>query len=788
MNSLSIWTFYRRHKRRAAVLLGLTSLVTTGLYLMGALTWAIFTEPTRANYLYLSKLNIVLPYSGSELDPAVVTQIRTHPEMERVLPTFISIGIGIPEAMGGQNNWINLLALEEDHVPYILERCEATLAEGEMLSPNTNGVLLSNKVAAALDVKVGDLIHNGVDLKRYSTIIEPMEVVGILESDMRLGVISYEYLRDHELYRDQLSTQFVVVAQPGHELAVDDFLLQEIKSTRVKVLTFQDLMAELARNYQQTTLLGLPIAVLAAIAVTLVIGVANRLALNQRLPEFGILHATGHSKKWMAYRLAAETSLMVATGWLVGILLSRLTLYLIEWTLFKPNGHDLTVTWAPVILISPIPVVVILYTLLSARRTFSRLDVISIVERGELEPQSDAERKVRDSEVNPLSSLTFFKRHKRRGVLLTSAMALAIVAVALMIFVFAASFDALEAGLGDLQRISVVKSLPGSELSPGVVAQVKTNPAVERVIPFAQYWLLDLFIPPFSITGIGSYGLYEDDLRYLVALYELELKEGGLPHPYTNEIVIPEAVAQNRGLAVGDVIGDPEAPAYPGAQGLPAEFLIAGIFATPAGDEKNWLSFVSLEYLESHTAFDIPPGFVYPLIVVPQNGQKDILDDWLENSVASDWVIVLTYRQEFAQHQKQMRNILRTMGLMEILFAAVTAVALATLNYIFVSQRQSEFGVLSALGHGNWPLVWRLLRETAFTTGAAWGLSIVLCSLGMLIFQFSVFVPLGLQMNLVNPIPWLFTLPIPLAVVLASTATIGRMLCKLDPVSIIERR
>lgn len=788
MNPLSLWTFYRRHKRRAAMLLSLISLVTAGLYLMGALTWAIFTEPTRSNYMYLSKINIVMPLYGMELDPAVVAQIRTHPDVERVLPTFRSIGIGIPEAMGGQNNWINLLALREEDVPYILERCEATLVEGQMLQPRTNGIILSNKVAAALDVQVGDVIHNGVDLERYSAILEPMEVVGILESDIRLGILSYEYISNHELYRDGLSTQFVVVARQGYELAVDDFLLGEIESSRVKALTFQDLTARLARDYQQTTLLGLPIAVFTALAVTLVVGVANRMALTQRLPEFGTLHAAGHSKRWLARRLAAETTVLASAGWIAGILLSRLTLYLIEWTLFAPRGHDLTVTWAPVTLVIPIPISVIAFTLLSARRTLSRLDAVSIVERGELDPQSGPQRKATTSQARPLSALTFFKRHKRRAVLLTGAMSLVIVAVALLIFVFAASFDAVEASLGDLLRTSIVKPLPGSSLDPGVVAQVRTHPGVERIVPFAQYWLLDIFVPPFSNAGIGSYGLYEEDMRYLVELYDLELTEGQLPRPHTNEIVIPETVAQNRDLEVGDVIGDPDHPAYPGASSLPTEFVISGVFAPPAAQEENWFSFISLEFLESHEAFDIPEGYGFPLIVVPRAGQKDMLDDWLESKVASDDVLVLTYRQQYARHQEHMRNLLSTMGLMEVVFTVVTAVALATLNYISVSQRRSELGVLSALGHGNWRLVWRLLRETALMTGAAWGISIALCCVGMLAFQFGVFVPLGLRLNVINPIPWLFTLPIPVAVLAVTSGTVARTLSKLDPVSIIERR
>jgi hypothetical protein len=42
--------------------------------------------------------------------------------------------------------------------------------------------------------------------------------------------------------------------------------------------------------------------------------------------------------------------------------------------------------------------------------------------------------------------------------------------------------------------------------------------------------------------------------------------------------------------------------------------------------------------------------------------------------------------------------------------------------------------------------------------------------------------------NLYNLTPWLFTLPIPLAVVVASAGTISWMLSRLDPVAVIERR
>jgi hypothetical protein len=276
-------------------------------------------------------------------------------------------------------------------------------------------------------------------------------------------------------------------------------------------------------------------------------------------------------------------------------------------------------------------------------------------------------------------------------------------------------------------------------------------------------------------------------MAYLVELYDLELKEGRLPRPHTNEMAIPESIAQNRDLEVGDVIGDPDNPAYPGAEALPAEFVVSGILARPtASEDENWWGFASLEFMESHESFNVPD--VPPLIVVPKAGQKGTMDDWLENELAGDGVSVLTYRQQVARARESARSMMLAYAWLESVIATVAAIGLAVLNYIFISQRQSEFGVLHALGYGRLRLVWRSIGETACTTGVAWGLSVILFLIGLLALQFAVFAPLGLRLNFFNLTPWLFTLPVPVAVLAVTSGTIARTLAKLDPVSIIERR
>jgi ABC-type antimicrobial peptide transport system permease subunit len=127
-------------------------------------------------------------------------------------------------------------------------------------------------------------------------------------------------------------------------------------------------------------------------------------------------------------------------------------------------------------------------------------------------------------------------------------------------------------------------------------------------------------------------------------------------------------------------------------------------------------------------------------------------------------------------------------ALLEVVVAIVAAVGLAVLNFIFVSQRQGEFGVLYALGYGRWQLVRRVFKETALTTAVAWGFSAVIGLTGLLCLRFGVFGPLGLDFDLFSITPWLYTLPIPLVVLIVAAGVTVWTLSKLDPVSIIERR
>ena len=282
---------------------------------------------------------------------------------------------------------------------------------------------------------------------------------------------------------------------------------------------------------------------------------------------------------------------------------------------------------------------------------------------------------------------------------------------------------------------------------------------------------------------IPLYGVSESDLQTLVDVYGVRVEEGRLPQPRTNEIALSKALAQNRNWRVGDKIGR----AHDGREDdeLPTEMAVVGIFSSLPDQEDLWTGFVSLEYLSSHEFY---ASHSTRMLVLPREGRKSEMDAWLEENVASEQIAVQTFDRMRTEYRIATWIILVLFGIIESVIAVVAAVALAILSYTFFIQRRDEFGVLHAIGHSRRWLVLRIARESVSVVAVAWVLGAVLCMTGLIGMQVGVFAPKGMTLNIFNPAPWAFTLPLPLVVVVVGVGLVGWMLRKLDPVSIIERR
>jgi putative ABC transport system permease protein len=364
-------------------------------------------------------------------------------------------------------------------------------------------------------------------------------------------------------------------------------------------------------------------------------------------------------------------------------------------------------------------------------------------------------------------------------------MALMIVGVAFPAFLFAVTIDANMFRFAHLRHVSVVSPRAGAFVDPGVTTQVRTHPAVASAIPAIQLGLT-IVVPPLSQNPANIYAVSEADLQVLLHLYGMQLEEGRLPHPRSNELVVTRPVAMNRGLRVGDKVGR---PVYEDDRGIPTEMAVVGILSPPPRDSWEsdlWLmGFASSEYLRSHELYS---SHSVSLLVIPVEGHKGELDAWLEENIASEQTSVQTYSAQLSEHREMTRVMFLLCAVVEGMVALVAAIALGVLSYIFFAQRREEFGILHAMGHRRPWLVLRTVRETLSTVIVAWLIGAAVCIAGLVSMQIGVYVPIGLTLDLFNPAPWLFTLPMPLTVVAVGAGLVAWMLSRLDPVSVIERR
>jgi ABC-type lipoprotein release transport system permease subunit len=800
MDPLSPMTYYRRHTRQTLLLVGLIALATLGVCVMVRLLDALI-EQAEVSERHLTRFSLVSAI-GPSLEPAVVSQIRAHPDVARVVPER-SLYIGTPMNTSGG---FRVFGVSDADVQFLMDICDLHLKEGRLLRPRTEEIVLSEELADALELRIGDRIGRSLNGDYYWGIPTKLTLVGILESAehdpsasprthprkgsgkparVLTGFVSYEYLVSHELYASG-RYGLIVAARDRREAQVDRFLETTVSSPEVDVWTHRRSVESLAQGRLYFHLIFSVVDCLAAGVIALVIGTIHHLALTQRLQEFGLLYADGHSKTRLIRRLTLETAAVAGIGWIAGLATSWVLFVWLTISVFPATLQLELTNLTPVWFAAPIPLTVMALSMFNITRVLWRLDPVSIIEQGKLSMEaSDQRRVVKRSSAMPLSAWTFYLRHRRRCLALVVATALMLVGVAFPAFLFAVTVDANVFRFAYLHHASVVSPRGRVSIDPTVMAQIRTHPVVARVIRAARLGLT-INVPPLSQNPATIHAVSEEDMQFLMNLYEMRLEEGRLPRPRSNEIAVSRPVAMNRGLHVGDKVGR---PVHEDDRSIPTEMVITGILSSlarhPRGSSQWLMGFASYEYLSSHERYSsYPVGF----IVVPTEGHKDELDSWLEESVASEQTSVQTYGIRLREHREMTLWMLLLCGVVESIIAVVAAVALAVLSYIFFAQRREEFGILRAMGYRRRWLVQRTVKETISAIAAAWLIGAVVCVLGLIYLQVGVYAPIGLTLDLLNPAPWLFTLPIPLAVVVASAGTIAWMLFRLDPVSIIERR
>ncbi|MCG9894942.1 MAG: ABC transporter permease, partial [Fimbriimonadaceae bacterium] len=122
------------------------------------------------------------------------------------------------------------------------------------------------------------------------------------------------------------------------------------------------------------------------------------------------------------------------------------------------------------------------------------------------------------------------------------------------------------------------------------------------------------------------------------------------------------------------------------------------------------------------------------------------------------------------------------------ILVGVITVMMAMLMNIYQLQRVPEFGLLQAVGFTRKRLLGRVMVETVILVSVGWVLG-VLCAFGMLhVIKARLMDPNAFMLDPADLVAYLYTIPVPLAILAASVIGLWRSFRRFDPISVVERR
>jgi len=378
-------------------------------------------------------------------------------------------------------------------------------------------------------------------------------------------------------------------------------------------------------------------------------------------------------------------------------------------------------------------------------------------------------QKVQYRPLNPLSVWTYLCRNKKTLPVL--------IVIVLVVFGITTLFTLLDSltltndiSHGRLDRLSIVGSS-----DPAAIARIRVNPHVKAVY---RETFFTIQVPTIlANTLLGFFAVPQDSVSDLLALYHARLIAGRLPEPQAAEFAVSEKIAKARGWGVGSIVG----PSVDKRDGLAVDFTLVGIL-----ESDKPIGFIPFEYLSREPAFFQGDGGNF--LVIPKEGEKEAMDRFLIEEIASRDTAVVTYDQQEREARQRMTSFYVILGAIDLLIIAVLTVTTGMLNYIFLTQRIGEFALFQAMGYGKGMLARRVVGELSVLTGLAWLVGELLSLGTLLAIATSVFAPRGLDFHVFDPGAVAFTLPIPIIVAAVGAGTVLVLLARLDPVSIIERR
>ncbi len=365
--------------RNAAKTVPLVSVIVLAVLLITGIVALLNSIPLsiKTIYLYSRESLGITPRGDPNLTPELIDQVRegSPVPIERVMTCRASSGT--VRSIVGKWPFV-VLGLTQDDIRYYLRRQGVTQIEGRLPIAGAPEGIISEPVAKNLGLQLGSAMVGPANADNYSP--KPVKVVGIAHSDRWIMLDTIEYQRKNHFPPVDIA---MVFAENLHDQELlDRWAEKHFKGQRAQVFAYHILEKDTNENFATLyKILNVVIGTL-VLVITLMMGLLINIYQSQRLVEFGLLQAIGHTKRQLIQRVVSESIMVVVLGWLLGIFIAYLLLLLVKARLMEPNAWALNAFDAKAFAYTlPAPLAILGVAILTVFLRFRKFDPVGVVER-----------------------------------------------------------------------------------------------------------------------------------------------------------------------------------------------------------------------------------------------------------------------------------------------------------------------------------------------------------------------------------------------------------------------
>lgn len=376
LNPLSPTTFLVRN---AGKTIPLVTVITLAVMLVQGIIALINSIPYSIEimYSYTKAMLGVSPRGDTANTPKLVKQLTTNPPVpiEHILICRAS-GAQLQSIVG---KWpFAVIALNSGDMSIYLKRQGTRSLTGRMPKSGEPESIISRPVATNLGLSIGDVMLGPEKDSAYSP--RQVKVVGIAETDRWLMLTDFDYIAENHFPPVDLA--ILLTKDPALQRTFDIWAEKKLKGQRAQVFAYHLIEKETKEMFGTLyKILNAVIAIL-VLVITIMMGMLMNIYQSQRLVEFGLLQAIGHTKNALLKRVLTEAVLFISVGWIFGLGAAQLLLQGLKRNLMDPKGFGLnTGDIVAFYYTIPIPVSILLVAVATIVIRFRNFDPVAVVER-----------------------------------------------------------------------------------------------------------------------------------------------------------------------------------------------------------------------------------------------------------------------------------------------------------------------------------------------------------------------------------------------------------------------